>query len=113
MESDERRDRGPHGCKAGRSVSIWGRFQRWRRFHRDFDEEIRSHLEMAKRERVERGESPEVAERQARAEFGNPLLIKEVTSDVAGWTPFDNLAQDIKYGLRQIRRSPGFCAVVI
>jgi predicted permease len=68
---------------------------------------------MAKRERVERGESPEVAERQARAEFGNPLLIKEVTSDVAGWTPFDNLAQDIKYGLRQIRRSPGFCAVVI
>jgi predicted permease len=94
-------------------VSIWKRYQRWRRFHGDLDEEIGVHLEMAKRELIDRGASPSEAERQARAEFGNPLLIKEVTSDIWGWTAWDNLGQDLKYGLRQVRRSPGFCAVVI
>ena len=94
-------------------MSLRKRFQRWRRFHQDLDEEIRVHLEMARDERIYRGDSPSQAERQTRAEFGNILLIKEVTRDVWGWTALDSLGHDLKYGVRQIRRSPAFCAIVL
>jgi len=84
-------------------------------FRRDseLDEEIRVHLEMAKRDRIDRGESPSESDRHARAEFGNALLIKEVTRDVWGWTALDHIGQDLRYALRQIRRSPGYCAIAI
>src|ERR1700693_1488525 len=94
-------------------MSIWGRFQRRRQFHQDLDEEIRVHLEMARDERIQRGESPSEAERQTRAEFGNIPLIKEVTGDIWGWTALESIGQDLKYALRQIRRSPAFCAIIL
>jgi hypothetical protein len=84
-----------------------------RRRQEDLDEEIRLHLEMAKRDRMERGESPSEAGRNALTEFGNPLLIKEVTRDVWGWTALDHPSQDLKYALRQSRRSPGYCVIAI
>lgn len=90
-------------------MPFWG----GRRRYEDLDEEIRLHLEMAKRDRIERGENPSDAERNARAEFGNSLLIKEVTRDVWGWTALDHVGQDLKYALRQARRSPGFCAIAL
>lgn len=88
-------------------------FRGRRRRQDDLDEEIRLHLEMAKGDRMERGESPSEARRNTLAEFGNPLLIKEVTSDVWGWTAMDHLSQDLKYALRQVRRSPGYCVIAI
>jgi predicted permease len=94
-------------------MNIWRRFRRWRGFHDDLDEELRVHLEMASKERIDMGQSPVEAARQARAEFGNPLLIKEVTRDLWGFGWFDYLGQDLRFAARQIRRSPGFCAVVI
>ena len=88
-------------------------FRGGRRRQEDLDEEIRLHLEMAKRDRMERGESPSEAGRNTLAEFGNPLLIKEVTRDVWGSTALDHLSQDLKYALRQVRRSPGYCVIAI
>jgi predicted permease len=88
-------------------------FRGGQRFHDDLDEEIRVHLEMARSDRLDRGENPSEAERHARAEFGNALVVKEVTRDVWRWTALDNLGQDLKYALRQTRRSPGYCAVAI
>ena len=46
---------------------------------RELDDEIKAHLQLAIADRIARGESPRDAERNARAEFGNELLIKEVT----------------------------------
>ena len=46
--------------------------------HDNLDDEIRSHLEMAARGRIERGESPEEARAHARREFGNVVLVREV-----------------------------------
>jgi hypothetical protein len=56
----------------------------WRRRRRgeELEEEIQSHLQMAIRDRMERGESAEEAQSTARREFGNVGLIKETTRDV-------------------------------
>ncbi|MET0645299.1 MAG: ABC transporter permease [Pyrinomonadaceae bacterium] len=90
-------------------MSLQGR----RRREDELEEEIRSHLRMAIQERVERGETQEQAEAAARREFGNVGLVKEVTREMWGWAWLRQLAQDFKYGLRTMRRAPGFTAVAV
>ena len=60
------------------------RFPLWRRQRRDeeLEEEIQAHLEMAKRDRMERGEKVDEAQAAARREFGNVGLVKEVTREM-------------------------------
>jgi len=69
-------------------------------------EEIESHLAMAARERMERGESSEAARQASLTEFGNRTLIQEETREAWGWTWMEHLAQDLRYALRQIGRAP-------
>jgi putative ABC transport system permease protein len=87
----------------------------WRRkqLDRELEEEVRTHLEMAANERVDRGEDKNEAERSARREFGNVGLVKEVTQDVWGWRWLENLYEDARFGLRMLRKSPGFSAVAV
>jgi len=87
----------------------------WFRSRRDeeLDEEIRAHLAMAARDRLERGETPGDAQQNARRELGNELLIKEVTREMWGWSWLERFAQDLRYALRQMRRSPGVSVIAI
>jgi putative ABC transport system permease protein len=79
----------------------------------DLQQELDAHLRMAVRDRMERGQSPEEARSAALAEFGNALLVKEVTRDMWGWASLERLMQDCRYGLRLLRKNPGFTAVVV
>jgi len=58
-------------------VRFWWRKRR----EAELQEEVRSHLEMASRERVERGATTEEAEHAVRREFGNVGLVKEITRE--------------------------------
>lgn len=84
-----------------------------RRRNRDLDEEIHSHLEMAARDRSERGEDPRTALLAARRELGSEALVKEVTRTMWGWSWWERRAQDLRYASRQLRRAPGFTTAAI
>jgi predicted permease len=86
----------------------------WRqRKDEELDAEIRSHLDEAIRDRIARGEAPDEARANALREFGNVGLVKEVTREMWGWASLERLMQDVRFGLRMLRKNPGFSLIAI
>ena len=77
----------------------------------ELGDEIRAHIEMEQQENLEAGMSPEEAHYAALRRFGNVTLAQERSREMWGWDSIETLLQDLRYGLRQLRRSPGFAVV--
>jgi putative ABC transport system permease protein len=84
-----------------------------RRFDVDLDEEMRLHQELREQEQVERGFSPEEAHYAAQRRFGNNLVLREESREMWGRNCLETFLQDVRYGLRQLRRDAGFTAIAI
>lgn len=79
----------------------------------ELETEIQNHIELSIREKIGRGESPEEARAEALREFGNIALVQEITREMWSGAFLARLAQDLRFGLRMVRKSPGFSVVVI
>ena len=83
---------------------------------RDLDEEIRSHLALSVRERIERGEDPEAARLAALREFGYVPAIRDLMRRVWYSRPLDTIAsfgQEMRIALRSLGRARGLAATVV
>jgi putative ABC transport system permease protein len=77
----------------------------------EMDTEFRFHLQSYADDLIRSGVPREEAFRRARLEFGGVEKRKEECRDARGVNFIEGLVQDLRYGLRTVRRSPGFTAV--
>src|ERR1700758_4965856 len=95
---------------------LWHRTRalfRRRALERELDEELRFHLEQSVERYAKSGLPREEALRRARLEFGGLEQAKEECRDARSVSLIESIVQDARYGLRMLRKNPGFAAVAV
>jgi predicted permease len=81
--------------------------------YNDLGEELRQHLEEKTAQLMRDGMSKEEAEIAARRAFGNVTLLEERSREIWQWPTLESIWADVRYALRQLRKSPGFAITAI
>ena len=84
-----------------------------KRSDRDFAEEIQAHLELEADRLIAGGMTPRDARAAAERAFGNRTAARERFHESRTWMPLEQLAQDCRYAVRSMRRTPGFALIAI
>jgi hypothetical protein len=79
----------------------------------DLSEEIRLHIEERAEQLIGEGMSRWQAEQEARRAFGNRTLLEERSREVWHWPTLESIWADVRFALRQMRRSPGFTIAAV